>query len=200
MLFYAFSIHPQETLRIFVEAIHLERNIMPNIATVLKEEIVRLARKEDRKEGSKLKKASAQHRRDIAELKRQVVALQRQVALLESKVLSGLPKEVSEEDVQRVRFTAKGLKAQRKRLGFSAEDYASLAGVSLQSIYNWEHGVSQPRKKQVAALVALRGISKKEALARLKQMGKAPGKMARSAKSQKAGKPKKKSKTKKSKK
>ena len=39
---------------------------MPNIATVLREEILRLARKEARTQIGALKKASAQHRRDIA--------------------------------------------------------------------------------------------------------------------------------------
>ena len=48
---------------------------MPNIASVLKDEILRLARKEVRRELEGLKKASAQYRSDIAALKRQVIAL-----------------------------------------------------------------------------------------------------------------------------
>ena len=39
---------------------------MPNIATVLKDEISRIARKEIRSETAVVKKASAQYRRDIA--------------------------------------------------------------------------------------------------------------------------------------
>jgi N-acetylneuraminic acid mutarotase len=57
---------------------------MPNIASVLKEEILRLARKEARSETNALKKASAQYRRDIAALKRQITDLQRKVAPLMS--------------------------------------------------------------------------------------------------------------------
>ena len=53
---------------------------MPNIATVLKDEISRLARKEIRKQTSVLKKASAQYRKDSAEMKRRVSDLQRKVA------------------------------------------------------------------------------------------------------------------------
>ena len=45
---------------------------MPNIAAVLREEIVRLARKEIRKQTNVLRKASVQYRRDIAEMKRRV--------------------------------------------------------------------------------------------------------------------------------
>ena len=35
------------------------------------------------------------------------------------------------------------------------------------TIYNWELGKSRPRKEQLAALVAVRGIGKREALKRL---------------------------------
>jgi hypothetical protein len=37
----------------------------------------------------------------------------------------------------------------------------------MQSIYNWEHKKASPRKEQVAAIVALRSIGKKEARGRL---------------------------------
>jgi DNA polymerase III delta prime subunit len=52
---------------------------MPNIATVPKEEIVRLARKEIRKQTNVLGRAAAQYRRDIAEMKRRVSELRRKV-------------------------------------------------------------------------------------------------------------------------
>lgn len=50
---------------------------MPNIATALKAEIARVARKEVRSEINVLKKASTQHRSHIANLRRQVEALQK---------------------------------------------------------------------------------------------------------------------------
>ena len=56
---------------------------MPNIATALKDEITRVARKEIRSETNDLKKASARYRRDIAALKRENAALTKKVALLE---------------------------------------------------------------------------------------------------------------------
>jgi transcriptional regulator with XRE-family HTH domain len=59
------------------------------------------------------------------------------------------------------------VRAQRERLGLSAADYAKLVGVSSLTIYNWEHGKTRPRAEQLAALVALRGIGKREALHRL---------------------------------
>ena len=143
---------------------------MPNIATVLKDEITRLARKEVRRETAALQKASSLHRRDIATLKREVAKLQRQVGRLGAKVLGGPPERPAAVDRGRARFTAKGLRSQRKRLGLSAADYASLVGVTPQSIYNWERETSLPRREQVTAIAALRGIGKKDVQARLRQI------------------------------
>ena len=143
---------------------------MPNIAAVLKEEIGRLARKEIRKETANLQKASSQYRRDIAALKRQVTELERKVALLEGPVLAAPPEPVEVEDDTSVRFTAKGLRSLRKRLGLSAADFALLADVTPQSIYNWEREKTRPRKPQILRLAALRGMGKKEARARVEQL------------------------------
>jgi hypothetical protein len=35
------------------------------------------------------------------------------------------------------------------------------------TIYHWEAGKSKPRKKQLPAIAAIRGLGKREALARL---------------------------------
>jgi len=147
---------------------------MPNIASLLKEEILRLSRKEIRHQIETMRKASAQYRRSIATLKRQAGKLERQVARLEGSVFDK-PRAASPSAAgKQVRFVAKGLRSQRERLGFSAADYAKLAGVSSQSIYNWEHGTARPRAGQIAALAALRGINKREALARLERLSAKP--------------------------
>ena len=145
---------------------------MPNIATVLKEEISRLARKEVKSETAITKKASSQHRRDIAELKRQVSTLQKKVSLLEKQVRSHSSVKEKETAGKSFRFTAKGLISQRKRLGLSAADYGKLVGVGAQSVYNWEAELSRPRQQQIQAIASVRTIGKKEALARLKRLNK----------------------------
>lgn len=142
---------------------------MPNIGTVLREEISRLSRRESRSQVEATRKATAQHRRDIAALKRQVAQLQRQVTLLSNKVLGAPPAVSSDPKTKRVRFIAKGLRSQRKRLGLSQTDLGTLLGVSAQSIYNWESESARPRDDQLAKLAALRGIGKREAAERLKQ-------------------------------
>ena len=51
---------------------------MPNIASILKSEISRVARKELRGETQALKKSNAQYRTQIAELKRRLQALEQE--------------------------------------------------------------------------------------------------------------------------
>lgn len=152
---------------------------MPNIATFLKAEITRLARKEIRGEIGSLRKSSATHRREIAALKREIAALQRQNKQL-SKRASGAAETTTEDAGEvRNRFSAKGFKSLRARLDLSADQLAQLLGASMQSVYNWEHGKTVPRANQVAAIAALRTIGKKEALRRLEEMHKAPAKGSR---------------------
>lgn len=144
---------------------------MPNIVVVLKEEIARLARKEIRKQTDALRRASAQYRKDIAGMKRQISELQRRVTPLERQILKAIPSQVIEAEAQSVRFTAKGLRSQRKRLGLSAAECGKLIGVTDQTIYNWERGEARPRRQQLAHIAALRRMGRKEARARLEQPG-----------------------------
>ena len=142
---------------------------MANLAATLKEEIQRLARKEVKAQTGTTKQAVAQYRREIAKLKRQVREQQKKLAFLEAQERKRLGRASSAEKAAKgVRFSARSLKAQRARLKLSAREYGKLVGVSPLTIYNWEQGKSRPRKAQLAALAALRGIGKREALAKLK--------------------------------
>ena len=49
-------------------------------------------------------------------------------------------------------------------------DFATLLGVSGQSVYKWEHGEARPRARQLEAIAELRGIGKREAAARLEKL------------------------------
>jgi len=140
-----------------------------NIAAVLKDEIRRLAKREIKAATSTTKQAVAQYRRDIAKLKRELQQQKKKTAFLEAQEQKRLrqPQAVEEDKLEGVRFSARSVRAQRKRLGLSAADYGKLVGVSGLTIYSWEHGRARPRKAQVAGLVAVRGIGKREALKRL---------------------------------
>ncbi len=140
---------------------------MPNIGVVLRDEVTRLARKEVRQQVVVTRKATIQHRRDIAELKRQVRLLERQVTALSRRAATARAAVPEPAPVGGLRFGAKALAAQRRRLSLSAADFGKLVGVSGQSIYNWEHGTAKPRAAQLAAVAAIRPLGKREAQARL---------------------------------
>jgi DNA-binding transcriptional regulator YiaG len=147
---------------------------MPNIASVFKAEITRLARKEVREIGDGLRKAAASQRTEIASLKRRVQALEAMVKKLAKgqgaapvRARAAVSSETADADAGGLRFRAKGMAANRKRLGLSASDFALLVGATGQSIYAWETGKTKPRPEALAAIAALRGIGKREAEARL---------------------------------
>ncbi len=144
---------------------------MPNIASVLKAEIARLAKKETKAATSQLKTASTRYRSDIAKLKKLLVGQEKTIARL-IKQVQQQPGQAApaEEPRDGVRFSARSVRAQRQRLGLSAVDYGKLIGVSSLTIYNWEHGKSRPREPQLAALVAVRNLGKREAMKQLAEL------------------------------
>jgi len=146
---------------------------MPNIASVLKEEIARVARKESRGDNQKLKKSSAQYRSDIAALKRRLLALEKLVARLgkpSRRAAASAGAASADEPATRLRFSAKGLASQRKRLGLSAAEAGAIIGVSGQSIYKWEDAKARPRASQLPGIATLRGMTRKQASAKLAEL------------------------------
>ena len=142
---------------------------MANIASLLKSEITRLARKESRTETEQLKKAVARYRADIAMLKRQNAELVQRVGRMESLLARSAPARATPAAAGngQVRFRADGLRKLRERLELSAPVLAGILGVSPQTIYNWEAKATRPDKEMLARIVALRGMGKREVQQRL---------------------------------
>lgn len=146
---------------------------MPNIASILKAEIARVARKEVRAGTERLQKAASNYRSEIAELKRRCQALEQQlrsVSRRPARAAAAADGDGDDAAGQRLRFSAKGLASQRRRLGLSAHDCGLLVGASGQSIYKWEDGSARPRAKNVEAIARLRSMGKREATARLAEL------------------------------
>lgn len=141
---------------------------MPNIATVLKDEISRLARKEIKGETARLQKAVSSYRSEIAALKRRVADLERQ-AKRDPKKASAISLDAAESN-ENLRFRAQGFASNRQRLGLSAAEIGRLLGVSALSVYKWEGGKAKPRRGNLPAIATLRGMGKKEAAARLEEL------------------------------
>lgn len=145
---------------------------MPNIASLLKQEIARVARKQVRGETETLKKASSHYRSEIAQLKRRIDSLESQLRrVAKGTAQRGAAPAQALEEGPNIRYSAKSLRSQRKRLGLSAAALAKLIGVSALSVYKWESGTTRPRAKQIEAIATLRGLGRREAQKRLEELG-----------------------------
>ncbi len=140
---------------------------MKNLTDALRTEITRLAKKEAKAQVASLRSASVAYRREIADLKRTVKRLERRLRYVEGQERKRAEKPPSPTLAEGVRFSAQGLKSRRHKLGLSAADYGLLAGLSAQTIYSYESGKSKPRPAQLAKLVAVRDLGKREAERRL---------------------------------
>lgn len=146
---------------------------MPNLNTVLGEEIRRLARKEIRSQVGPTQKIVARYRSDIADLKRRIADLEKRLGFVEQQEKKRLSSPAAAaakkagKDAKRPRFSPAWVKKHREKVGLSAADYGRLVGVSALTIYNWESGKSSPRDKQLLAWGEIRNLGKREAQNRL---------------------------------
>jgi DNA-binding transcriptional regulator YiaG len=145
---------------------------MLKLVTALKDEIRRLARKEVRAQTMTTKRAAAAHRREIARLKRMVAGYGKKLDRLAVQLnhQGEKPSAGADEIDSSNRFSARSVRAQRRRLNLSAADYGRLIGVTGQTIYQWEQGKSRPRRSQFAELVGVRGLGRRGALTRLNEL------------------------------
>ncbi len=143
---------------------------MPDIASLLKAEIIRLSKKTVRQHVAPLQRTSTAQRHEIAALKKSIVALERQVSALRRASVKSRAVADDSETQPKHRFVAKGLRTLRSRLGLSQEEFGQLVGVSAQSVYNWEHETSRPRPAQMAAIASARSMGKRAASKKLEEL------------------------------
>ncbi len=147
---------------------------MAQLASLLKAEIIRLARKEVRTELQALQKASSRYRTELAALKRQLKEQQR---LLAKQAKGGgrvrnttTDTSSSEDEGPRLRFRSGGFATLRKKLDLSAADMGKLIGVTQQTVYHWEKGQARPRASQLQSIATVRKLGKRGAAAKLAEM------------------------------
>lgn len=142
---------------------------MPNLASFLKSEISRLARKELRQEVEPLKRSLAHARSEIAALKKAMRAVEQEIKAA-SRASKKAPDDGPSPAAQKFRFRASTMKTHRARLGFSAKDYGLLLGASMLSVYKWEDGRVAPRAKNMPRIAEVLSLGKREALRRLTEL------------------------------
>ena len=120
---------------------------MPNIATVLKSEITRLARKEIKAELVATKKVSTRHRREIAELKRQLRDQAKKIAALERIGATGGPAKATapDADATPVRFSPKWVPDPNPKANSPSSGRIRLGGVRKHELYVRRRGGSGVR-------------------------------------------------------
>lgn len=145
---------------------------MSNIGVILKDEIKRLARRVVRQESASLHRDVIALKRQAARDKRTIFQLQRDSArlLVDLRARLAAPPVVPQKELEHARLSPRLIRAQRARLGLSRESFGKLAGVSAGAVLAWEGGHSKPRADAKAALVALRGLGKREARWRLEAL------------------------------
>ena len=143
---------------------------MSELTKVLRTEISRVAKKEARGLVEPVHKSSSAAKRELVALKRRVAGLEQALSILKKLTRNPAAAFKPVGPARAIRFTARGVRAQRDRLGMSAEDFGKLLGVSSQAIYNWEHGAARPRTALLDRLAVVRAIGKREARARLRSL------------------------------
>ncbi|HEX7078912.1 MAG TPA: helix-turn-helix domain-containing protein [Candidatus Eisenbacteria bacterium] len=128
---------------------------MPNVMSVLRAEIRRLARKETKEAVRDLKRQVAAMRRRMAAAKREMGDLER-LARRGAAPTSQAAAAGGDESGQQIRFSPRWVRVHRAKLKMSRKAYARLVGVSPQTILLWESGKTRPRRGVLAAWRALR--------------------------------------------
>lgn len=151
----------------------MEPNSMASMIPALNEHIRKLARREAGAGQTIARKAVAQLRREMASLQRLVKGLSRHLSSLQK---GSKHKSAADSEMDGLppgsRFRADGLRTHRAKLGLSAKAYGQLIGVSGLTVYHWESGKSKPRRAQLAKIIAIRGLGRREAERRLAGSGK----------------------------
>jgi DNA-binding transcriptional regulator YiaG len=136
---------------------------MGKVEGIIKSEILRLAKRE-------IRKISVPLGRDVRSLKSVVSQIRRTVMVLErltteqQKELSKrkVPLEATPEEIKISRFSPRLIRSLRKRIGVTQKELATLCGVTVGAIHQWESGMFKPRGEKKGVIVALRKLGRRE--------------------------------------
>ena len=136
---------------------------MASLTKVLRDEIVRVAKRGLKPVTSKMRANQAVMRRQVRALKQRVIVLERELRRA-GVARPGKEAAVSEDLLAKARPTAKMIRQLRRKLDLSQQAMAKLLGVSTLTVFHWEHkeGRLTLRSRTKKALLALRGKGKRE--------------------------------------
>jgi len=135
---------------------------MGKLESMIRDEILRLARREMRKSFVPLRRDVRSMKGIVSQLRQSVLNLERFKSQEEKQLAQKAVSEVSEEEIRKVRFSPRLIRSLRKKLRVTQKELALLAGVSVGAVHQWEGGKSQPRAVKKARLVALRSLARRD--------------------------------------
>ena len=138
---------------------------MPDVKSVLSEEIRRLARKEVKAAVAPLQETVSTLKKVVAEQRRQLAALQKLVAPQQEAAEAEAAEAPAEE--KKIRLNAAGIARLRRKLKLTQGELSALLDVSLSTISHWELGRCAPRAEQKRKLAELRHVGKRRLTAML---------------------------------
>lgn len=136
---------------------------MGKLESIVRSEIIRLARREMRKVSRPLGRNVRSLKGAVLQLRRTVSGLEKVTARQVTVMGKGqVPLEATAEEVKRARFSPRLIRVLRRRLGITQRDMAMLAGVTVGAVYQWEKGVFDPTTEKKGVFLALRRMGRRE--------------------------------------
>ena len=134
---------------------------MPKIESIIKSEIMRLAKRQVRTVFIPLRREVRQMSVKLSSLSKGIASLNRLAK--ELRLEEAKPKlEATPEEVKASRITPARIGGLRRKLGISQRELGILTGTSIGAVLSWEKGKFRPKGEKKAALVALRKLKKRE--------------------------------------
>ncbi|MGZ3494750.1 MAG: helix-turn-helix domain-containing protein [Thermodesulfobacteriota bacterium] len=136
---------------------------MAKFETIIKSEMVRLAKREMRKIAVPLGRDVRSTKSVVSQLRKSVLTLQRIAASQQKELEKGKkPLEAAPEEVKISRFSPRLIRSLRSHLGITQKELAILTDVTVGAVHQWESGQFKPSMKKKAAIVALRKLGRRE--------------------------------------
>jgi DNA-binding XRE family transcriptional regulator len=136
---------------------------MPNLAQVLKDEILRLSRKEVRAVTTDLQVQISKLKKIVSAQKKNTLVLEKELAKVKKKLeRKNKATTPTEDEVTKSRVSPASIARLRKKLGLTRSDMASIIDVNPNSIYLWEQGRATPRVATKAKIISLRSMGKRD--------------------------------------
>ena len=136
---------------------------MGKLEGIIKDEIIRLAKREMRKSFIPLRRDVQSLKSMASQLRKSVSGLQRFVSQ-QAKQMDPKPvAEVTPEDMKKARVSPRLIKSLRKHLRVSQREMAKLVGVTMGTVLQWEKGKFEPKDDKKKILVGLRKLGRQKA-------------------------------------